>query len=164
MLVQPNKTLLGDTVLNAEESILRQREKSDVVSASVRIEHQDFLADQQANRGQMMYAKELIRRILRANPNIRFTDGAPGSVAMQRERLHKLEYIGGFPLDWLPEFSSVTEDRRGRPSGEIRGWRNVLARLLNQHALSFSQVMEIAGDNDSQRAKRWLILTRDSRI
>lgn len=175
MLIEPDKSQLGDTHLSPQEALYREREK-DLKAASVhRIYGQDELEQADRSSGPRMYYTEILRRIWKINPEIMVKEGVKGSngtadsVAIYRpKRRNEIdweqfdprkgrdwrfdhEYVTGMQKTWIPEYSSVTLDSSLLPTRELRGWRTVLITLIESGALPYKDVVREFGDPAGDR-------------
>src|SRR5437773_1873227 len=83
-LVETDKSQLGDTHLNPEEAVIREREELLQIASTRRIWGQDELEDVGRSEGPRMASGDLIHRIRKINGAIHFLDGIPGNVAIYR--------------------------------------------------------------------------------
>lgn len=167
-LVEVDPLELTDKRLSPEEAVCREREELLKVAGKHRIHGQDELENKQRSMGPRMSSSELISRLRRCNPDIRFVDGSPGSVAIYiHKKRHEYQesdfmpdptnpnkdrffvdhkYVGGFPLRELPEWGHVALDTSRLPTREVRGWRSVLIALIKGGALTYKQAAAGFGD------------------
>jgi hypothetical protein len=70
-------------------------------------------------------------------------------------------YLSSFPKTWLREFSYVLVDSDDLPVEEVRGWRQVLWRLLGAGVLSWAAVKKTFGEPTAspEARERWLKMT-----
>lgn len=171
--VEPNRAMLGDAHLSPEEAVCREREDLLKKASRSRIHGQAELEDPNRAAGPRLHYSEIIRRLRTINPSLKFLDGTPGNVAVyapkrrneydsEERDISKPEffwhhrYVGGFPLEWLPEYAHVTLDTSGLPVREVRGWRSVLLSLIKAKAISVTTADEFFGDpGHDRRAGRW---------
>jgi hypothetical protein len=171
--VEPLKEMLGDTHLDPQESVIREREELLKVAAKSKIDGQDELEKQERSAGSRLYYTDILRRLHKLNPGIKILDGIEGNVAIYRSKLrHEYDeserdrskadffwdhvYVTGMLKDWLPEYAHVLLDSSHLPTKEIRGWRSVLIALVKAKAITYAQAVEEFGDPfwDS-RSTRW---------
>jgi len=184
MLVQPDINELGDKRLNPEEGIAREREELLNIAASRKIWGQKELEDQERSAGPRMAWQEVLRRILKCNPDLKVKDGSEGSVAIYRRKkpweydgseditlqpkrdsffLDHL-YVTGMKKEPLPEYSHVTVDTSLLPVRETRGWRTLLIALIKSGAIKYEQAIAEFGDpSGDSRSSRWFIQLKDYR-
>lgn len=173
MLVVNDRRLLGDSHLDAVENLAKVKEGNAAILEKRKIWGQKELEDHERSAGPRMPYQELIRRLQKLNQGIRVKDGSPGNVALyvlknrremeepEREKSpngpffddHK--YVGGMPMESLPEFAHVTLNQQGIAHREIRGWRSVLIGLIRAGVITYEQVKEEFGEPSGPRAARW---------
>ncbi len=169
MLIEPDKSQLGDTHLSPEEAVIREREALLKKASKHRIWGQDVLEDFERTGGARLYYTEVIRRIRNINPAIMIREGSDGQVAIYRPKRRDEydweqfdpkagadwrwdhEYVSGMPKDWLPEYSGITLDSSNLPTREFRGWRSVLIALIVARALPYRDVIREFGDPSNDR-------------
>jgi hypothetical protein len=173
-LVQPDRLELGDTRLDPEETVVREREDLLRIAAKSRIWGQDEQEDAGRSCGPRMPSGTLISRILKLNPNIKFVDGIEGNVAIYRPLLRNevdpeaadtrpdrkrmfddFKYIGGFPLGQLVEWGHILTDTSRLGTREIRGWRSVLIALIKNRAITYHQAVMEFGEPGDRRSWMW---------
>jgi len=162
MLIQPDKSALGDGRLDEVESLARLKERNARDAAKNRIPDQDVLENKAAALGMPLQPNELIRRIQRLNPKIIVEPGGVRNAVAVRypkkdeKGVETKEYVTGFYIDQpMPEFSCVVVDNRGLPLREVRGWRTVIMALIRVKALKPQQVEVVFGRANGQRATLW---------
>lgn len=159
MLIQPDKSKLGDGNLQDSEAVAKLKEENLRRSSENRIPDQDVLENREAALGHPMLPSELILKLQKLNPKILIEKGGvPGSVAVRYVPPGKTEkvYVTGFPTEYpLPEFSAVVVDEKGLPWKELRGWRSVLLALDQKGLLTREQVKLTFGYPTGQRAILW---------
>lgn len=173
--VEPDSRMLGDSHLNPEETVIKTREKCLSMCANKRIGGQDELEDKERGSGPRLQFTEIISRLKREIPKLRAVDGSPGNIALYFPRNNKEfaeakqewdfikdefflfhKYVGGFPKQDIPEYSTVEIDTSLLPTRENRGWRSILISLLKQGILSYKQAVHQFGDvGTDQRGWRW---------
>lgn len=163
MLIVPDRSLLGDGRLSKKEALDKLREENNAMLNRYRLPDQDELSRVHERLGRPMPYQELIRRVLKLNPTLWVEDSInmPGHCGFYRQKQPKFagdsdkEFLVAFPKQVLPEFSSVTLNHERLVTGEIRGWRTVLLRLLQQGALTLSQVQSLVEYTEQPVARRW---------
>lgn len=170
MLIDPQGNKLGDTNLDFAESLAQKKEETKRIVAAYALPDEDKLTNQEANRGNGLEARELIHRITNIAPQVVIAQGGvPGNVALYVDRDGKPHYVGGFPATgFIPEHSSIRVDENNlvitdHTRAEIRGWRNVIVRLLEEGVLNWEQAISISGDVENDHAVRWKKLTQGFR-
>ena len=170
---------LGDSRLNPEEAVFRERESLLQKAGQYRIDGQDELEDPERACGPRLQYTEVISRIRQVVPNLKVCEGSPGNVALYFPRLGKdlehtlrewdwendrkkdpffrhYRYVGGFPKEEMAEYSTVDVDTSMLPTREKRGWRSVLMALVKQSVLSYAQAVKAFGDvGTDKRGWRW---------
>lgn len=147
--------------ISPAEALAKAAEDTKRQASANRIDDQDLLEDHDAARGQEMEANELIRRLHLLNPKILITPGGiEGAVAVRYPLPDEhgnivQQYITGFYLQKLPEFSSVITDKMGLPYRECRGWRSVLLPLIERGILDLRKVDVMFGPASGQRTGLW---------
>src|ERR1700730_12694506 len=81
-LVQVDPLELTDKRLSPEEAVIREREALLKQAGKAKIDGQEELEDAERSAGPRMPYQEVLRRLLKCNPNIQIKDGSPGSVAL----------------------------------------------------------------------------------
>lgn len=174
MLIEPDKSQLGDKHLNPEEAVIREREDLISIQSKHRIFGQDQLEDPARSGGARLYYTEIIRRIRKINPAIMIREGSDGQVAIYRHKRRDEydwqqydpkqgrnwrwdhEYVIGMAKDWIPEYSHVLTDNVLLPTREVRGYRSVLIALVKAGALPYRDVIREFGDPaGDQRSTFW---------
>jgi hypothetical protein len=166
MLVEPDKTKLGDGYISAEEALKKSFEDTERRVEQYRLPDQDELAEESRRLGHPMTSNELIRRVTKLNPDLWAEDSIanPKTVTgFYTAHDKKKIFCVAFDKGWLPEFSIVVEDRAGLPVRERRGWRTVLVRLLEGGYLTFEQILAGFGDALGTNNRRWRSLVRNYR-
>jgi hypothetical protein len=161
MLIQPDKNELGDLRLDVKEGAAKAHEDNKRMASVYKIPDQKLLEDREMAEGNFMDWKELVRRIHTLSPKIFIEKGGyPNALAVRIERKNwegksEKEYITGFLMEKLPEYSSVLVDKNDLPKREVRGWRTVLQALIRAGALTQKQCDLTFGPALGQRAVLW---------
>lgn len=174
MLIESDRSQLGDTHLSPEEANLRERELLLKMASKKKIQGQAELEDPNRSAGPRMYYTEIIRRLLKLNPELRIEDGKAGSVAIYRPKRHDeydyeqfdpkaptqwrwdFEYVTGFEKDWIPEYPHVLLDSSKLATREVHGWRSTLIALIKARAISYGGAIKEFGDpSGDSRSGRW---------
>jgi hypothetical protein len=161
VLIQPDKSALGDGKLANKEAVAKVKEENRATVAKDRIPDQDLLENRQAALGRPMQPNDLILRIQKLNREIFVgKGGVKDAVKVCVPRLVDGEiqqkYITGFYIDNpLPEFSCVVVDHRGLPVREVRGWRSVLMALWKCGSLNLKQIETEFGRPSGMRSVLW---------
>lgn len=146
--------------ISPAEATARNKEINKQLASKNRIADQEILEDIEMAEGIQLHHNELIRRIQILNPKILIQPGGiQGAVAVRIPKYEfgewTNEYVTGFRLEPLPEYSSVTVDDNGLPHREIRGWRSVLLALIKAGALDRVKVDALFGPASGQRSGLW---------
>jgi len=183
MLIQPNKSMLGDTHLDAVENLAKLKEGNAKLVEGQKLRGQAELEDPNRASGPRMFYRELISRIQRIGPGVRVREGSEGAIALyilktRQEREIEDErgksphgsffddhkYVGGFLKDYLPEYGCIKTDDRGRPDREDpRGWRSILIGLIKSGAITYKGAIEEFGQARGPRSNRWFEQLQDYR-
>jgi hypothetical protein len=174
MLIQPDKSELGDLKLDPKESVYREREELLKLASSRKIDGQEELEDAERSAGPRMAWQEVIRRLRKCNPNLLFLDAQGGGhiaiyrpkTGQERENIELLDdtrpawwndhmYVTGFPKHEMPEFPHVILDTSNLPVREYRGWRSVLMALIKSGAISYTSAIQQFGEPTDSRSGRW---------
>lgn len=181
MLIQPDRNELGDKRLDPKENVIAQREKCLEMAARKRIYRQDELEDYQRAFGPRLSSGEMVRRLSKLIPTLKFLKGSPGNIAVyaprgpaevqaryyewyqeQEEAAHRgrkrqdrffldYKYVGGFPEGCMQEYTTIDIDNANLGTKEHRSWRTVLMGLIQQGLVSFAGVVKEFGDADGDR-------------
>ncbi len=188
-LVQTDIHELGDERLNPEEAVHRERESLLKLAATRAIPGQKELENPDRSSGPRIYWRELLKRLQRMAPGLRFKDSSvDGKVTIalyypktdaekindgsfvtiavtDREKFHRdHKYVGGFDKDYLPYYSHVTLDSSRLPVREVRGVMTVLLMLLKSKVITMEQVRkEFADPAQDQRGDRFMEQTAEFR-
>lgn len=174
-MVEIDPLELTDKRLNPEEAVAAKREECLALAGKKRFYGQEELEDPDRSSGPRLQFSEIISRLKREIPQLKVMDGSPGSVAVYFPRTDeefkeaKIEwewdkdefflfykYVGGFPKQEIPEYSTVDTDTSRLATRENRGWRSILITLLKQGVMSYSQAVRQFGDVGSDsRGWRW---------
>jgi hypothetical protein len=152
---------LGDVRLDLKEGAEKAREDNRKLASRYKIPDQKLLENRDMAEGNFMDWKELVRRIHTLSPKIFIEKGGyPNALAVRIERknwegISEKEYITGFLMEKLPEYSSVLVDKNDLPKREVRGWRTVLQALIRAGALTQKQCDLTFGPALGQRAVLW---------
>lgn len=177
MLVLNDSSDLGDIKLSPQEANVKIREENQKLTDKRRIPNQSLLEDHDMAFGTPMAYTELIRRIKKIAPHVIIEDGGiQGAVAVRHlawdpyggdDTMGAMgkKYITGFYKQILPEFSSITTNKKtGLPAREIRGWRTVLLALMHSGAVSFEALKKEFKDPVGQRSSLWNEQTQEERV
>ncbi len=174
MLIEPNRSQLGDRHLSPEEAVIREREQLLNMEARKKIWGQAELEDPDRSSGPRLYYTEIIRRLLKLNPSLKIQDGSDGQVAIYRPKRYDeydmeqfdwrapmswrwdFEYVTGMEKGYIPQYSHVELDTSNLVKREIRGWRSVLIALIKARAITYRGAIQEFGDPaGDQRSGRW---------
>jgi hypothetical protein len=163
--VETDKRMLGDSHLNPEEAVFREREKCLKEASKYRIANQDELADAKRSEGSRLSFSAVLAKLQKIVPGLVARDGSPGNLALYYPKTAKQldealreggtsdeffifnRYVGGFPKEELPEWGYVDIDTSLIATREhLRGWRTVLIGLMNAGILSYADATREFGD------------------
>ena len=177
--VETDIRMLGDSHLDPAENVIKQREELLSSAGKYRIYGQDELENPDRGLGPKLQFTELISRLKAIAPTLKAIDGSEGNIALYFPRTKKdyedtvrewdwehdqkqdpffrrMRYVGGFPKDDLPEYSTVDIDTSKLPTREKRGWRSVLITIIKQGVASYQDVISQFGDvGTDKRGWRW---------
>lgn len=181
MLVQSDRFELGDFRLNPQENVIKQREDCLAMAARKRIYKQSELEDAERALGSRLHSGEMVRKLRKLIPTLKFLKGSPGNIAVYaprdrgevearfyewyqeqeeaasrgRKRQDKFfllhKYVGGFPEGAMQEYTTIDIDNANLGTKEHRSWRTVLMGLLRQGLLSYRDVVKEFGDVGTDR-------------
>lgn len=158
-LVVPDINDLGDKRLSPAEGHAKIKAENDALAQQRRIHDPDQFGNFNAALGRPLRTGDFISRLQRMNPMILIHPGGfPNSVAV---RYPGMEYASGFPLgimgaDIIPEYTTVIYDDRGVDSHTIRGWREVILKLIERGALTLENCDKEFGKAVGFRSTEWL--------
>jgi hypothetical protein len=161
MLIQPDKNELGDLRLNIEEGVAKAKEDNIRMASQYRIPDQDLLSKVEMAVGNPMDWKDLVNKLLRLSTNIVVEKGGyPNAVAVRVIKKDEFgetqkQYVSGFLMERMPEFSAIIKDENDLPKREIRGWRTVLDALIDTGVVTQKKCDLIFGPALGQRAVLW---------
>ena len=181
MLIQPDIHELGDKRLDPKESVAQKREECLSMAARKRIHKQDELEDADRAFGPRISSGEMVRRLRKLIPTLKFLKGSPGNIAVYaprdrgevearfyewyqeqeeassrgRKRQDRFfldyKYVGGFPEGELQEYTTIDIDNANLGTKEHRSWRTVLIALVEQGLVSYTRVVKEFGDCGTDR-------------
>lgn len=176
MLIQPDINELGDKRLDPKESVAQKREECLSMAARKRIHKQDELEDAARALGPRIGYGEMVRKLRKLVPSLKFLDGSPGNIAVYaprdrgeiEQRFYQwyqeqeeaaargrkrqdsfflyYKYVGGFPKSELQEYTTIDIDNANLGTKEHRSWRTVLIGLIRQGLVSYASVIKEFGD------------------
>lgn len=174
MLIQTDKSKLGDGQLNFIQQYHKLKEENEGTASKQREPDQAELANQEMRSGHQLHSSEFIYRIHKLNSSIMVRRGRfEGFLTLYIPDLaceNGLRYLqAAFYAGWMPEHTFVTVDdhkliRSVQEGGIHRGWRTILLRLLAAHVITWEQVMHEFGDAQGQATTRWRRETQKYRI
>lgn len=164
MLIQPDKTKLGDGQLCFREAMIKAHAEDQKFLERYRLDNHEDMKNMVARAGRRMHHSELMRKVLTLEPaivveqQINFPDDLGFYIA---DVGGVKRYLSSFHKGWSREFSYVLVDHQDLPCEEIRGWRTILFRLLGAGVLSWEQVRKTFGDptGSSDAKDRWFRMT-----
>lgn len=180
MLIQTDKSKLGDGFVKGDELYWKLYEETDAGMEQYRLHDQEEMKNEAFKSGHRMHSSELIARIHRIAPHVQVRKGAfdgfytlwvPNSdPEFQDDDRKGHQYIqAAFYVGWLPEFTFVKVDQNNQiksvqEGGVQKGWRTILIRLLEFGVVSWKQVIEEFGDATGTQASKWRQATLKFRI
>lgn len=175
MLIVNSPADLGDTKLSPLENVAKLKEGNQKLISQKRIPNQSLLENTDMALGTPMVYSELVRRVKKIAPQVIFEDGGVKNAIAVRHYTYdpyggddakggyQKKYISGFYKEVLPEFSSITTDKKGLPHRELRGWRSVLLALMKSGAVTMEALVKEFGHPNGQRSCLWNEQTQDLR-
>src|ERR1039458_8096558 len=169
MLIQPDKSQLGDSHLDEVENLSKLKEGNAVRTEKLKVHDQATLENKDMALGTPMGWQDLVRLLAKMNHKIICEDGGMKDAiavrypAMQEDGVYGKKYVTGFYKEVLPEFSHITTDERGLPKREVRGWRTVVLALIRQGIVSYRDAVEVFGEPNGVRSGRWHELLQNSK-
>jgi hypothetical protein len=146
MLIQVDKTELGDGKLDGNEALIKFSAENQALLDKKKIKDQAELEDTKAALGQVLHTSAFIAYLQKVCPGLIVEKGGwPNAVALRRYVNGEKVYVTGFELGDMPEFSAVLTDDDGLPVREVRGWRNVLVSLIKQGLISVDAIKKQYG-------------------
>lgn len=176
MLIVNSPADLGDTKLSPLENVAKLKEGNQKLTDQKKIPNQSLLENHDMALGTPMVYSELIRRVKKIAPQVIFEDGGiKNAIAVRHytydpyggpdgQGAHQKKYISGFYKEVLPEFSSITTDKKGLPHREVRGWRSVLLALMKAEVVPFEALVKEFGHPYGQRSCLWAEQTQELRV
>jgi hypothetical protein len=180
---------LGDTHLNPEEVVIREREALLNILNKRNMSHHDELIKADRSIGVRMLYNDLISRLKKLYPPLLVRDGIEGSVALYRlatenemsadgydlgapQWYNEHRYIIGLPKDPLPEWGHLMVDTDNRATCDVnkkgegtRGWRSVLIAFIKSGVITYDAAVKEFGDpaTDS-RSNVWFETLNEYRL
>ena len=171
---------LGDTHLNPEELVVRERESLLAQISNRKPYGQDELDKPERSQGPRLYYSVFLRKLRKIYPALLVKDGIPGHVALYRPKTesemvndgydltlpkwrNEHEYFGGLPKDFIPEWGHYLNDTDGIAEKEVRGWRSVLIAMFKQKLITYEAASAQFGDPENdQRSKFYMEQTKEN--
>lgn len=175
MLIVNSPADLGDQKLSPQEANFKIQEENQKLIDAKKIPNQSLLENTDMALGTPMVYSELIRRVQKIAPQVIFEDGGVKNAIAVRHYTYdpyggddaqggyQKKYISGFYKEVLPEFSSITTDKKGLPHRELRGWRSVLLALMKAEVVPFEALVKEFGHPTGQRSCLWSEQTQELR-
>lgn len=134
-------------------------------------------ANSLAQLGRPMSSADVITRLKRMNNNLHFeraiADPKLMGIYLIRSEEPKKRFVCGMEAGYMPEFSVQHTKQKRVPdpdnpgrwlsvpeiSGETRGWRTVLARLLRNRLITMPQIDRYFNPSYGRSSERWQRLT-----
>src|SRR6185312_5745016 len=182
-MVETDRLELGDTRLNPDEAVIREREDLLTKASKYKIEDQSELEDAKRSEGARLHFTELLRKLQVIAPGLQARDGSAGNLALYYPRTPEQlnvalreggqndiffifnKYVGGIPKDELPEWGYVDIDTSLIATREhVRGWRTVLIGLIRAGVISYREAITEFGDPENDpRNMIWMKKTLEWR-
>lgn len=169
MLLQIDKSQLGDTHLDPKENLAKLQEGNTKLDQKFMLAGQKELENKEMSLGTPMAYQDLIRLLKRLCPRLIIRDGISNAVALRvparpgEDSMDGTVYVTGFYKQVMPEFSHITTDERGRPHRHTRGWRTVLIDLIKQKLITYESAVHMFGEPNGLRSGRWQQLLRENK-
>jgi hypothetical protein len=169
MLIQPDSSELGQHRLDAADNLQKLKEENLKLAAKFKLPGQEILENTEMAVGTPMDWHDLVRLLEKMNHKIRCVDGGMANAiavrypAMQEDGVYGLKYVTGFYKEVLPEFSSVSTDKRGLSVREHRGWRTVVLACIRQGIVSYKDAVDVFGEPSGVRSGRWHEILREKK-
>jgi hypothetical protein len=161
MLILTDSNELGDKRLSPEEGVAKLREGNRKLDEKHKIANQKLLTNVEASVGRTMMSNDFIQKLQKLNPSLIIGDGLPGAIAVRYPKIDeetntlKPSYVTGFYKGPMSEWSLIIEDKNGKPTRHLRGWRTVLLDLLRGNIITYKQARAAFGDPHGQRNILW---------
>ncbi len=137
------------------EALAEKREDTDRRLQNNRLPDQAEFTARERRLGRVLHSSEVLRRLRRLGLRLYLTDGLPGQAGLYIVRNGELEFLGGMPLGWLPEYSIAHVNARNLPVREERGWRTLLVRLLKKRVVTERQLLQAFGLPSNGETASW---------
>lgn len=114
-----------------------------------------------AQIGRPMMSNDIIRRLRKLNPNFIFERSIACPHVMgiyYPDKQSGKHHLFGFEAGISPEFSVRKKNDKGEFAGEVRGWRTVLMRLIQNRYISGPKAEKAFG-LPSRTSRNWQMLT-----
>jgi hypothetical protein len=141
-------------------------EKIEPTLQTYRQSDHDWFKDFSRRKGEVMHSSDLIFRLQNLNPHISVQQQVnfENDWGLYSSAMGRIQFLTGFPKNWLTEFSYALVDDRDLPIEERRGWRTCLVYCLMKGALTWEQVIAEFGEpEDGWNEQRWMEATAEFR-
>lgn len=134
----------------AKEAFAAEKERSDLMASRYQMEDQESLTNEKARKVNPMRTIDFINKLRKAGIKCFVVDnGMPKTVGLwclPPKEVKKARYVCFMQVPAMFEWSVLRVDRHGLPNGEaFRGWRTVVAQLIEKQILTEYQAHQIFG-------------------
>jgi len=133
----------------AKEDFFQQKEISDNKAVGYQLPHHKSLTDFKSRLIHPMRTEDFLHRIQSTGATIKGTAGLmPGTIGLWACSKHTGELVFICSMDVRPvifEWSVIQTDTHGNMVKELRGWRTVLWRLIQEGILTEQKAHEVFG-------------------
>lgn len=134
----------------AKEAFAAEKERSDLMAERYKMEDQESLTNESARKVNPMSTLEFLQKLRKFGIKCFIIDnGLPKTVALwclPPKQLQKARYVCYMQVPGMYEWSVLKVDPHGVPMGEkFRGWRTVIAQLIEKEILTEYQAHQIFG-------------------
>lgn len=152
MLIDPSKKL------SLSESLKQKKQETNKALDRYRLDDHDDLKNINLRIGSPMLSNEFIGRVEKATGRRIWAEDSyrDNTIAgFYTTKNGEKTYICSFQKGPMPEFSIIVTDAADLPIKEQRGWRTVLTRLLQNKAITFSEINSAFDIREHQADDRW---------
>lgn len=134
----------------AKEAFAAEKERSDLMAQRYQLEDQESLTNEKARRVNPIGTVEFVRKLRKFGIKCFILyNGMPQTVGLwclPPKEIKKARYVCYLQTPAMYEWSVLRTDRHGMPMGEaFRGWRTVVAQLIEKEILTEYQAHQIFG-------------------
>lgn len=160
MILNPTKKL------SAVEALSRAKADTNTRLDKYRLDDHEDLKDAEKRLGQPMSSSDLITRVERLTHRRIWAEDSyrdPSIAGFYTTENGSKKFLVAFDKGFMPEFSVIRVDEKDLPVKEVRGWRTVLARLIQSRTVTLSELEKGFQFRDHTSDERWRANTRDFR-